>query len=618
MCGIVGYTGERQAVGVLLEGLAQLEYRGYDSTGICLAGPDGFDRVRADDNLAALRTLIDERDDVPGLSGIGHTRWATHGEVSVPNTHPFLGCDTGTYAVALNGIIENFTELRAELTDRGHQFESATDAEVVVHLLEEHAELEAHDALSRVTARLDGHYAVVALDSRRPGVVFGTRHQVPLVAGIGEGEQFLASTVDAVLGQTRRFVLLEDGDVIVLDGTAWSAFDADGRAVDREEITVGRATTRADHEGHGSFLAKEIAEQPGSVSDTLLGRISGTDVHLAELDDRPGETADRSFTGRLPGIEHLVIVGCGTALHAGQVARPMFERWTSLRTEVAVASEWRYASPIVDASTLVVAISQSGETADTLAAIRLARSLGAATIGITNMADSQLTREVDRSLLTRAGLEMSVAATKTFTTQVALLALLAFELGRLRDTLGGAEAEQALVELELIPEKMAELLRRPSAVAEMAESVAGAPFVVFLGRQAGVPVALEGALKLREIAYLPAEVHPAGELKHGSIALMESGTPVVAVVTDSMEPERTISNLHEVRARGARVIAIATEGNRRIEEAADEVIWIPATDPMLEPMLSVIPLQQLALHAATSLGLNVDQPRNLAKTVTVE
>lgn len=615
MCGIVGYTGERQAVGVLLDGLRQLEYRGYDSTGLCLLGDAGFDRHRADDNLAALRALVGGRSTSPAAAGIGHTRWATHGQVSVPNTHPFLGCAAGPYAIALNGIIENFVELRDELTARGHRFESTTDAEVVVHLLEEHAGLEPHAALARAADRLDGHFAIVVLDSRRPGVLAGTRHQVPLVAGIGEGEHFLASTVDAVLDQTRRFVLLEDGDVIVLDGTEWSVRDGSGRRVDREETTVVRSVTRPDHEGHGSFLAKEIAEQPGAVANTLLGRVAGTDVHLAELDDRPG---DRSLLQRVRSFDQLVVVGCGTALHAGQVARPMFERWGALRTEVAVASEWRYAEPIVDGSTLVIAVSQSGETADTLAAVRLARSLGATTLGVTNMPDSQLTREVDRSLLTRAGLEMSVAATKTFTTQVALLALLAFELGRMRGHLAGAAAEQALVELELVPEKMHELLRRPSGIPAVARSIAEAPFVVFLGRQSGVPVALEGALKLREIAYIPAEVHPAGELKHGSIALMEAGTPVVAVVTDGMEPERTISNLHEVRARGARVIAIATEGNDRIDAAADDVVWIPATDPLLEPMLTVLALQELALHTAEALGLNVDQPRNLAKTVTVE
>ena len=610
MCGIVGYTGERQAVDVLLEGLGQLEYRGYDSTGICLVGDGGFERVRADDNLAALRTLIDGNATSPASSGIGHTRWATHGAVSESNTHPFLGCTDGSYAVALNGIVENFVQIRAELVSRGHTFESTTDAEVVVHLLEEHEFLEPHQALARVSAQLEGQFAIVALDRRRPGTIFGTRRQVPLVAGVGEGEHFLASTVDAVLAQTRCFAMLEDGDVVLLDGENVVVHAVDGRPVSREVTTVLRSSVRADHDGHGSFLEKEIAEQPGAVADTLIGRISGSEVHLGELD---GAVSDRAASFR-----HLVIVGCGTALHAGQVARPLFEQWASLRTEVAVASEWRYASPMVDRSTLVVAISQSGETADTLAAVRLARSLGATTVGITNMADSQLTREVDRSLLTRAGLEMSVAATKTFTTQVALLALVAFELGALRGNLVGPEAEQALVELELIPQKMAGYLQQSNGIGAIADSVAGAPFVVFLGRQTAVAVALEGALKLREIAYLPAEVHAAGELKHGSIALMEAGTPVVAVVTDGAQPERTMSNLHEVRARGARVIAIATEGNARIAEAADDVIWVPATHPLLEPMLSVIPLQQLALHTSSALGHNVDQPRNLAKTVTVE
>ena len=618
MCGIIGYTGERQALDVLLGGLGQLEYRGYDSTGVCLATADGFDRVRADDNLAALRTLVTGTVTAPAVAGIGHTRWATHGRVSVPNTHPFTGCEGGTFAIALNGIIENFVELRDELRGRGHRFESTTDAEVVVHLLEEHADHEPHTALAAVAGRLEGHYGIVALDHRRPGVLFGTRHQVPLVVGLGEGEHFLASTVDAVLSETRRFVLLDDGDVVVLDGTTWDVYGPDAGPVTRDETTVVRSSTRADHVGFGSFLAKEIAAQPGAVADTILGRVAGTDVHLVELDDHPGTGGIPSFTDHVRRFDHLVIVGCGTALHAGQVARPMFERWGALRTEVAVASEWRYADPIVDDATLVVAVSQSGETADTLAAVRLARSRGASTIGITNMPDSQLTREVDRTLLTRAGLEMSVAATKTFTTQVALLALLAFEIGELRGTLHGAAAEQALVELELVPQKMEGLIGASSAVAAVAESIAGAPFVVFLGRQSGVPAALEGALKLREIAYLPAEVHPAGELKHGSIALMEEGTPVIAVVTDAMEPDRTISNLHEVRARGARVIAIATEGNDRVAEAADTVLWVPATDPMLEPLLAVVPLQQLALHVATALGCNVDQPRNLAKTVTVE
>jgi glucosamine--fructose-6-phosphate aminotransferase (isomerizing) len=582
-----------------------------------VSGREGISRLRADDNLAALQLLVDEATPVDATSGIGHTRWATHGKVSVDNTHPFLGCVDGPFAVALNGIIENFVELRTALEADGHHFESTTDAEVVVHLLEEHADLELQDALRAVGVLLEGQFAIVALDARRPGVLVGARRQIPLVVGIGEGEQFLASTVDAVLTQTRRFLLLEDGDVVVLEPSARLLVDGAGRPVLREEITVVRPTTTADHAGHDSFLAKEIGEQPGAVSDTLLGRIIGPRTHLHELGAPAGSSFAPTFADRCRAFEHLVIVGCGTALHAGQVARPMFEQWAGLRTGVAVASEWRYAQPLVDDRTLVIAVSQSGETADTLGAVRLARSSGATTIGITNMPDSQLTREVDYSLLTRAGLEMSVAATKTFTTQVALLALMALEFGSLRDSVSGDAIENALVELELVPEKMSALLRIPDGTAA-AMSLAEAPFAVFLGRQAGVPIALEAALKLREIAYLPVEVHAAGELKHGSIALIEQGTPVVAIVTDAMEPERTISNLHEVRARGARVIAIASEGNARIVGAADEIIWIPATHPLLEPMLAVLPLQQLAMRTATALGHNVDQPRNLAKTVTVE
>ena len=347
MCGIVGYTGERQAVGVLLDGLAQLEYRGYDSTGICLAGADGFTRVRADDNLAALRTLVDVAPDSPAPAGIGHTRWATHGEVSVSNTHPFVGCDTG-FAVVLNGIIENFTELRDELVDRGHRFESSTDAEVVVHLLEEHAHLEPEDAMARATGHLEGHFAIVALDRRRPGVLIGTRTRSPWWRASARASSSWPRPSTPCWPRPAGSCSWRTVTWSSSTGPEWTAYDCDGRVVDREEITVVRSTTRADHEGHGSFLAKEIDEQPGAVSDTLLGRITGTTVHLAELDDRPGDAADQSFTDRVADFDHLVVVGCGTALHAGQVARPMFERWTSLRTEVAVASEWRYAAPIVD------------------------------------------------------------------------------------------------------------------------------------------------------------------------------------------------------------------------------------------------------------------------------
>jgi glucosamine--fructose-6-phosphate aminotransferase (isomerizing) len=618
MCGIVGYTGERQADELLLAGLAQLEYRGYDSTGICVAGTSGLHRVRAANNLAALRDAV-AADTMPtASSGIGHTRWATHGEVSISNTHPFTGCATGPYAVALNGIIENFSTLRDQLILEGHDFESTTDAEVVVHLLERHQELDLHDALRSITGDLHGHFGIVVLDQRRPGLVVGTRRQVPLVVGVGRDEHFVCSSVDALLTHTNRFVYLEDYDIAILDGGSLTMLDSDGKIADRAVTTVERAAPTISHVGYTSFMAKEIAQQPQAISDTLSGRIDGASVRIQELASDGAADTLRLVAGGITDIERLVIVGCGTALHAGQVARPMFEGWARIHTEAAIASEWRHSNPIVDSKTLVVAISQSGETADTLEAVRTARRLGAMTFGITNMADSQLTREVDRTILTRAGLEVSVAATKTFTAQVATLALLAFEIASSRSTMDELDAELALIELELIPEKMAGLFNRLGSVERIADVIADAPFVVFLGRGSGVPVALEGALKLREIAYMPAEVHPAGELKHGSIALIERGTPVVAVVTDGTEPERTLSNLHEVKARGAHIIAVATEGNTEILSVADDVMWVPKTLPLLEPLLNVVPLQQLAHDVAVARGLNVDQPRNLAKTVTVE
>ena len=617
MCGIVGYTGDRPALPLLLEGLSQLEYRGYDSTGLCLSGDAGLQRVRAADNLRALRAEVARESLRPATAGIAHTRWATHGEVSVANTHPFIGCHGAPYAIALNGIIENFVALRDELLAAGHHFESGTDAEVVVHLLEEYRHLELDTAMILVAHRLEGHFAIVGVDQRSPRVLVGTRRQVPLVVGVGDGEHYLCSSIDAMLVNTTRFILLEDGDVVRLDGTDVLVRDGEGAPVDRETIVVDRPAVRVDHDGFDSFMAKEIAEQPRAIADTLQGRITRDRVTLDEL-PTSDDTATSEFLARAHPFNRLVIVACGSALHAGRVARPMFEGWARIHTEVAVASEWRHEKPLIDEHTLVIALSQSGETADTLEAVRLATSRGATVIGVSNMADSQLTREVDHTILTRAGVEVSVAATKTFTAQVVMLAMLAYDMAASRRTLDATNTEQILMELELLPEKLHLLLSRTHGVRDIAERVARAPFVVYVGRVAGMPVALEGALKLREIAYMPAEVHAAGELKHGPIALIEHGTPVIAVVTDGTEPARTMSSLHEVRARGAYVIAIATEGNAHIASVADDVIWVPATHPDLEAVLSVIPLQWLAHDVAVARGHNVDQPRNLAKTVTVQ
>ena len=606
MCGIFGYTGNKEALGIILGGLEQLEYRGYDSTGIALNTEFGIERVRADSNLAQLRREVAATWPLNATTGIGHTRWATHGEVSVANTHPFSGCVDGHFAIALNGIIENFTILREELVARGHEFESTTDAEVVVHLLEELSNVDLAHALALVAGRLEGNFAIVALDERRPGVIAGIRRRVPLVVGLGDGEQFLSSSVEPMLEHTQRFVALDDEVVVILDGENIEFRSLDGSLVDTREFVIDRPTASANHDGFDSFMSKEIADQPHAISETLRGRIVNDRVEL-EM-----EPLDASR------IERIVIVGCGTALHAAMSARSMFESWAGIHTEVSVASEWRHSEPMITANTLVIAISQSGETADTLSAARLAAASGAMTVAVTNMPDSELTRDVDAVLLTRAGFEKSVAATKTYTAQVTALALLAFDLGRRRGVLSNDAANEILMELELIPAKVASLLTRRGVIASVASRVAESDFVVYLGRLGGMAVALEGALKLREIAYIPCEVYPAGELKHGPIALISSGTPVIAVVTEGTEAPRTISSLHEVRARGAYVIAIATEGDHSIEEVADEVIWVPRTHRMLEAQLSVVPLQQLAHDVAVARGCNVDQPRNLAKTVTVE
>ena len=616
MCGIVGYTGQRPALDLLLEGLAQLEYRGYDSTGLCLADGAGFQRLRAADNLTALRAEVARADLRSSTSGLGHTRWATHGEVCVANAHPFLGCAEGPYAVVLNGIVENFAALRDELLARDHHFESATDAEVVVHLLEEHDALTLDEALAHVARRLTGHFAIVAMDRRRPNVLAGVRRQVPLIVALGDGEQFLCSSIDAMLAHTQRFVILDDDDTVRLDGQTIRRRRGDGVLADPEVTVVDRPAEKRSHEGYDSFMMKEIFEQPRAVARSLRGRIDAERVRFAELPTEPA-TSIGEFLARERRFRRLVIVGCGTALHAGLVARPMFQRWARIPTEVAIASEWRHEELLLDERSLVLAVSQSGETADTLEAVRVARSLGATVVGLSNVPDSQLTREVDHCVLTRAGVEVSVAATKTFTAQVSVLALLALAVAQARGTFDPLEVEGIVMELELLPEKIAIELSRGADVERVAAAIADAPFLVYLGRGAGVAVAMEGALKMREIAYVPSEVYPAGELKHGAIALVQPGTTVIAVVTDATSPHVTMSSLHEVRSRGARVIAVATEGNTTIQDVADEVLWVPATHPDLEAIVSIIPLQRLALEVALTRGHNVDQPRNLAKTVTV-
>ncbi|MCC6222255.1 MAG: glutamine--fructose-6-phosphate transaminase (isomerizing) [Thermoleophilia bacterium] len=606
MCGIIGYVGERRAKELLLRGLERLEYRGYDSAGMCLLEQDGPDYVRAVGNLSHLKAVTGENGS-HATTGIGHTRWATHGRVSEENAHPLTGCGDEV-AVVLNGIVENFRELRESLEADGHAFSSETDAEVVAHLLERHYAGDLVEAVRAVYGELEGHYAFVVTHAAHPGLLVGARYQCPLVVGVGKGETFLASSIAAFLGETRRVQLIEDGDVVAIT-SAGARFFAGGDEVERAEAQVDWDDEAAEKQGYETFMLKEIHEQPVSVADTIGERVRHGKLALEDI----GLTDEE-----LLHLRRIVIISCGTSYHAGVVGRYVIEEWARVPVEPDIASEWRYRNPVLTRDTLVIGISQSGETADTIAAMRLAREKGAHTLGITNMMGSQITREVDRVLYTRAGLEMGVAATKTFTAQVTLLYLLALRLAEARGTLAGEEVSALLAEVESLPDKIAAFLAADHPIAEIAERHYRKPFFLYLGRHIGLPVCLEGALKLKEISYIPTEAYSAGEMKHGPIALLDEDTPVVCVATDSDVYDKVVSNIQETRARGASVIAIATDGNEDIQHHASDVIYVPRTHPFLQAALAVVPLQLLAYRIARLLGLNVDQPRNLAKTVTVE
>jgi glutamine---fructose-6-phosphate transaminase (isomerizing) len=608
VCGLIGYVGGRDARGIVLAGLERLEYRGYDSAGICAVEDGALRSTRAVGSLSCLaETLFGE----PSLAttAIGHTRWATHGRVSLANAHPLTGCEEDEIAVVLNGIVENFWELRVRLVSSGHVFRSETDAEVVAHLVEEHYEGDLAAAVRHTCAELEGHFALVALHRDHPELLVGTRRHCPLVLGRDHSESIFASMIAAFISETRRVQFLEDDDVV----EAWPGgarfTRPDGTVIRRPVEVVDWDDETADRNGHESFMLKEIYEQPDAVRRTLAGRIL---KGLPALEDAGlDEEAVRS-------IDRIVLVACGTAYHAGLTAKYAIEAWARIPCEPFIASEWRYIDPIVDKSTLVIGISQSGETADTLAALRLARQRGTRTLAVTNMPGSQITREADAVLLTRAGLEMGVAATKTFTAQAALLYLLALDLAAKRGVRSPDEILSLTAEVERLPQKLEQFLAGRHPIEEIAEAHADEPFFLYLGRHLGLPACLEGALKLKEVSYIPTEAYSAGEMKHGPIALLGEETPVVVIATDSHVYEKVISNIQEVRARGAQVIAIASDGNESIQHLADQVIYVPRAHPFIEPVLAVVPLQILAHRVAELRGLNVDRPRNLAKTVTVE
>jgi glucosamine--fructose-6-phosphate aminotransferase (isomerizing) len=600
-------VGARNAKELILHGLERLEYRGYDSAGICLLERAGPDYVRAVGNLAKLKAAAGLNGS-RATTGIGHTRWATHGRVNEQNAHPLTGCDDEV-AIVLNGIVENFRELRDRLQGQGHEFSSETDAEVVAHLVELHYAGDLVEAVRAAYAELDGHFAFVVTHAAHPGQLVGTRLQCPLVVGLGEGETFLASSIGAFLSETRRVKLIEDGEIVSVTSAGARFLSVTGDEVERDESEVDWDDAGAEKQGYETFMLKEIHEQPDAVAETVGDRIRHGRLALEEFG-----LSDED----LLHLRRMVVISCGTSYHAGLVGRYVVEEWARVPCEPDIASEWRYRNPVLTRDTLVVGISQSGETADTIAAMRLAREKGAHTLAITNVMGSQITREVDHALYTRAGLEMGVAATKTFTAQVTLMYLLALRLAEARGTLPRDQIASLLEEIEGLPGKISSFLAGDHPIAEIAARHYRKAFFLYLGRHIGLPVSLEGALKLKEISYIPTEAYSAGEMKHGPIALLDEHTPVVCVATDSDVYEKIVSNIQECRARGASVIAIATDGNEDIQHHATDVIYVPRTHPFLQAALAVVPLQLLAYRIARLHGLNVDQPRNLAKTVTVE
>jgi len=615
MCGIVGYVGDRPALDVVLGGLRRLEYRGYDSAGVALIADGALVTAKRAGKLVNLEAALEAEPLAASTVGIGHTRWATHGAPTDRNAHPHLD-DSGRVAVIHNGIIENFAALRAELEGRGREFRSDTDTEVAAHLLaEEYAEVgDLAEAMRRVSRRLEGAFTLVAVDADEPDVVVAARRNSPLVVGRGEGENFLGSDVAAFIAYTREAVELGQDQVVELRRDSVTITNFDGSPADVKEYHVDWDASAAEKGGYPWFMAKEIAEQPRAVADTLLGRV-GVDGRLM-LDEM------RLSDSELREVDKVVIIACGTAYHAGLLAKYAIEHWTRIPCEVELASEFRYRDPILTRSTLVIAISQSGETMDLLMALRHAREQRARVLAICNVNGSTIPRESDAVIYTHAGPEVAVASTKGFLTQVVAVQLVALYLAQVRGYKWDEEIRSHVRELATMPDKVELVLNTIEPVRALARDLVDAKAVLFLGRHVGYPVALEGALKLKELAYMHAEGFAAGELKHGPIALIEEGLPVVVIVPSPLSRgqlhAKIVSNIQEIRARGARTIVIAEEGDHAVTPYASDLIRIPVVPTLLQPLVATVPLQVLACELATLKGFDVDQPRNLAKSVTVE
>lgn len=612
MCGIVGYVGTQPALDVILGGLKRLEYRGYDSAGVAIRDGSGdLTVVRRAGKLANLQSALADIDaaTVCGTLGIGHTRWATHGEPNDRNAHPHVDC-TGAIAVVHNGTLENFTALRDGLESRGHELASDTDTEAVAHLIEERYDGDLPAAVRGVCSELDGSFVLVVVHRDHPDLVVGARRNLPLVVGLGDGENFLASDVTAFISHTRTARALDQDQFVELRRDGVQVTDVDGVAVDGEEFHVDWDTAAAEKAGYDYFMLKEIDEQPEAVRETVGGRLDpGGRLVLDEL-----AMSDED----VQGLTQVIVVGCGSAYHSGLVAKYAIERWARLPVQVEMASEFRYRDPVLDRRTLVVAISQSGETADTLEALRHARRQRAWVLAVTNTVGSSVARESDATFYTRGGPEVAVASTKAVMAQLVAVYLVGLYLAQVRGYRDGDEVRSHFRDLEQTPTLVSAVLSRMDPVRKLAREIASAERVLFLGRHVGYPMALEGALKLKELAYVSAEGFPAGEIKHGPIALIEKGTPIVVIAPRHALTPKLVTNVQEIRARGARTIVIATDGDDSMAPHADDLIRIPDTKSLLSPMLTLVPMQVLAAEFAIARGLDVDQPRNLAKSVTVE
>jgi len=607
MCGIVGYIGQKDTVPILVNGLRRLEYRGYDSAGIATLNGE-IKTVRRLGKLAELEIALDC--DTPCATiGIGHTRWATHGRPSEANAHPHRDC-SGDLAVVHNGIIENYLSLKEELIARGHIFTSETDTEVIAHLVEEKYSGNLFEAVRAAIQEVRGSFAIAVISRHEQDRIIAARKDSPLILGLGEGENFIASDIPAILGCTRNILLLENGEMAEVTAESVKIYDADGTLLERKIFEVHWDDEAAEKRGYEDFMLKEIYEQPVAIRDTIRSSLQGSSVVI--------ENSAHLTEEAVKAIDKIFVVACGTSYHAGLVGKTVIENWARIPVEVDIASEFRYRNPIVSENTLVVPISQSGETADTLASMREAKARGAKIMAISNVVGSSIAREADGTIYTHAGPEIGVAATKTLVSQMSAIYALALYLAQARGTLTPAEIEAYAAELKGLPEKIEALLEHIDGIKTCAQEFVDCRSFLFLGRGIGVPVAMEGALKLKEISYIHAEGYAAGEMKHGPIALLERNVPVVVVATQGHTYEKVVSNIQEVKARDSYVIAVATEGDEEIRQHADHVFYVPQTSEFLSAIPAVVPLQLLSYHIAKLRGCNVDQPRNLAKSVTVE